>query len=964
MEVAEGLEVSLFAHEPMLVNPTNIDVDHKGRIWVCEGYNYRLRLNPDKTGKPEGDRILILEDTDSDGKADKQTVFYQGNDVNSALGISVLGDKVIVSKSPNIIVFTDTDGDDSPDEKEILFTGMGAEDHDHGIHAVVFGPDGKLYFNAGNEIHQMNRPDGSPAIDLAGNEINDSGNPYRQGMVFRCDMDGSNLETLGWNFRNPYELAVDSYGNIWQSDNDDDGNRGTRLNLVVEYGNYGFTDEITGAGWRTKRTGWSEEIPLRHWHLNDPGVVPNLLQLYAGSPTGILYYEGDLLASQYQNGLIHSEAGRNVIRSYPLTKHGHGYQSEIVEILKTTDDSWFRPSDVCVAPDGSLLVSDWYDPGVGGHLVGDQEKGRIFRIAPENHQYSVPVHDFESIPGLIEALKSPNQAIRYLGWQGLREAGASAKSALMELMETNDPKFMARALWLLAELDPAEAVNLGIFSEVSDLQVTAIKIARQKLPESLLVHLKDLLASQNTPPQVQREMAVALRFQQTEEAAEVWAQLAAQYQGDRWFLEALGIGSDLNADACFKAWLEKVGDQWKQGANRDIVWRIRSEAALPLLSELILDQDNIQNTHRYFRALDFHPSRAKNQLLENLISRITNNREEYLKLAFNHMDKEYVLASAKLSQQLFNVVESYRGSEDFLLIIEKYQLQRYNPELLQMVLTQKDSDINAARLLLQNQPTLLTDMLETGDAQQMSTIISALGAINNKQSLDLLQDFMLDETNNLPLRQHAARHFATGWAGENRTLELLETNEVPEELITPLASSLSGAWRPAIRAEAAKYLASETQSLGELPSIAELTALEGNATAGAVVYQKLCQSCHVVNDQGVDFGPGLSEIGAKLSKEALYTSILSPDAGISFGYEGYLVTLNDGTQLVGLIQSRTENEITLKQVGGTNRVLGTSSIESIEQLENSLMTPNLPSLMSQQELVDLIAYLEQLKSPV
>ena len=139
-----------------------------------------------------------------------------------------------MSKSPNLLVFTDNDGDDKPDSKEILFTGMDAKEHDHAIHAVVFGPDGKLYFNAGNEIHQILKPDGTPMIDMAGNEVNDSGNPYRQGMVFRSNMDGSDFETLGWNFRNPYELALDSYGNIWQSDNDDDGNRGTRINLVLE----------------------------------------------------------------------------------------------------------------------------------------------------------------------------------------------------------------------------------------------------------------------------------------------------------------------------------------------------------------------------------------------------------------------------------------------------------------------------------------------------------------------------------------------------------------------------------------------------------------------------------------------------------------------------------------------------------------------------------------------------------
>ena len=97
-------------------------------------------------------------------------------------------------------------------------------------------------------------------------------------MVFRCDLDGSNFEVLGHNFRNNYEVAVDSFGTLWQSDNDDDGNRGVRINYVMEYGNYGYVDEMTGAGWQAKRTNMEKEIPLRHWHLNDPGVVPNLLQ--------------------------------------------------------------------------------------------------------------------------------------------------------------------------------------------------------------------------------------------------------------------------------------------------------------------------------------------------------------------------------------------------------------------------------------------------------------------------------------------------------------------------------------------------------------------------------------------------------------------------------------------------------------------------------------------------------------
>ena len=106
--------------------------------------------------------------------------------------------------------------------------------------------------------------------------IKDDRQPYQQGMVFRQNLDGSEFETLGWNFRNNWMVTVDSFGAIWQSDNDDDGNRGTRINFVMEHGNYGYRDELTGAGWRESRITLEDEIPLQHWHL-PTGLAPQLL---------------------------------------------------------------------------------------------------------------------------------------------------------------------------------------------------------------------------------------------------------------------------------------------------------------------------------------------------------------------------------------------------------------------------------------------------------------------------------------------------------------------------------------------------------------------------------------------------------------------------------------------------------------------------------------------------------------
>src|SRR4051812_44259803 len=146
--VAPDLQVELFAHEPDLINPTSIDVDHRGRVWVCEAVNYRRVGFNRPILRPEGDRIIILEDTKGEGKADKATVFYQGKDLYGPIGIAVAKDpvgpgyKVFVCQSPDILLFEDKDGDgqaDGPPKK--FLTNFGGFDHDHGVHGIFIGPD-------------------------------------------------------------------------------------------------------------------------------------------------------------------------------------------------------------------------------------------------------------------------------------------------------------------------------------------------------------------------------------------------------------------------------------------------------------------------------------------------------------------------------------------------------------------------------------------------------------------------------------------------------------------------------------------------------------------------------------------------------------------------------------------------------------------------------------------------------
>jgi putative membrane-bound dehydrogenase-like protein len=148
--VPEGLEVTVWATTPQLFNPTNIDFDKDGRLFVAEGVNYRSHAGRRK----EGDRIVVLEDTDHDGKADKSETFVQETELLAPLGVAVLDNKVVVSQPPDLLVYTDVnrDGkfDSTVDTREVLLTGFNGRQHDHSLHSVTTGPDGLWYFNQGN----------------------------------------------------------------------------------------------------------------------------------------------------------------------------------------------------------------------------------------------------------------------------------------------------------------------------------------------------------------------------------------------------------------------------------------------------------------------------------------------------------------------------------------------------------------------------------------------------------------------------------------------------------------------------------------------------------------------------------------------------------------------------------------------------------------------------------------------
>jgi len=599
-EAPEGVVVSLWAESPHLYNPAAIDVDPKGRVWVAEAVNYRRwgGRNPG-VDHPEGDRIVIVEDTDGDGSADSSKVFVQDADLTAPLGICVVPPHVYVSCSPNIFVYTDEDGDDVPDKRETFLTGFGGFDHDHGVHSVVAGDDGWLYIAAGNAgPHIVTGSDGatvrSGSIYTGGSPYNgrnspglvsDDGMDWTAGIMLRVRPDGTGLHVFADNFRNQYEIARDSYGNLYTEDNDDDGNRGCRTAWVAEGARYGYYSADGSRTWRADmRPG--QEVQAAHWHAEDPGVMPTWTINGAGGPTGVCVYESGPIAG-LEGAVLNCDAGVGVVYAHMPVVDGSAYRLEPSVFLGRTDASgraaddgkgnWFRPSDVCVSTDGAVYVADWYDPGVGGHAARDRESyGRILRVEPEAHTGEVR-----------EGLRSPCLSVRAVERARLIAMGPDAEPIVNELWQDSDPRVVARAMQLAIQHSTggrAAFVNHD-FDWTPELQITALRTLWLHEP-SVIEPIWREIAS-DASPLVRSTFARLLGELDWETRAEALFTIALHHEaGDRVSVESIGIGARGHEGELATLLAEALAvEGLEEDVYRDLLWRLHPvEAVEPMLA--------------------------------------------------------------------------------------------------------------------------------------------------------------------------------------------------------------------------------------------------------------------------------------------------------------------------------------------------------------------------------------------
>lgn len=450
-KLPQGYKIELFASETEfknLANPSQLSFDNKGRLWVAVMPTYPHY----KPGDPKpNDKLIILEDTDGDGKADKETVFV--DDLHLPLGFEFAPEGVYVSQGTELVLLRDTDGDDKADTKEIVMAGFDDHDTHHAISAFCADPSGAILMGEGTFLHSN--------VETAYGPIRSS-----NGGFFRYDPSRKHLErTARLSLPNPWGTAFDEWGQCFFADTSDPNMRwmlpGT---MKVGYGEFApMPRDLLERNARVRPTSGLEFVSSRHF----PDEV-----------------QGDVL--------INNTIGFQGTKQHRMLEETTGFKTTFRHDLLVSNDRNFRPVDMEFAPDGSLFIVDWHNALIGHmqHNARDVNRdhghGRVYRITYPSRPLVKPAQVYGApITTLLDNLKLPEYRTRYRSRRELR--GRSAETVLAAIkswlaqLNKSDHRYehhLLEALW----------VTWGL-NRVDDALLRSLLIAKDHRARAAAVHV-------------------------------------------------------------------------------------------------------------------------------------------------------------------------------------------------------------------------------------------------------------------------------------------------------------------------------------------------------------------------------------------------------------------------------------------------------------------------------------------
>lgn len=939
MIVPDGFRVTLFAGEPDVQQPIGFCIDDRGRLWVAEAYNY-----PNHGTRP-GDRILIFEDTDGDGKHDKRTVFY--DQLNYVTGIEVGFGGAWVMSPPNIYFIPDRDADDRPDSDPIvLLDGFGNHANSHNLaNGFAWGPDGWLYGTHGRtNWSEIGKPGSSPKERVR-----------FDGGVYRYHPERHVWEPFADGTTNPWGIDWDDFGQAFVCNCVD-----PHLYHVIQGAHY--------EPWRNRessRYAYQRITTIAdHLHFIGKGNVHDGIgtaeEDAAGgghAHCGTMIYLGDSWPEKYRNTVFMHNLHGHRINNDILKRVGSGYTASHGPDLMRARDQWYMGVTMQYGPDGSVYSLDWSDTGECHSVVNTQRTtGRIFRISYGDRSPVKTDLASRSTMELAELQFHRNDwfvrhARRLLQERAVR--GDDLTAATIELNQRLKMELAVerrlRCLWALFSMGQADAALLTelLSNESEHLRAWAIRLLSEdrELPAEIQQRLTNMAA--------------------TDPSALVSLHLASAAQRialkDRWSLvEALSGRQDFAGDQNIPlmTWyaaeplVELEQDRFIQlgGSSKIPVVRrhvARRVAAIP--RNLV----GIDQLIQAIRRADAETHRS--DLLSGLLTGLEGTRRFDLPPAWSE-----TYAVLKDSNE-----ESVREQAQRLaLIFQDPQAIQQLRQLAGDSAADKSVRQRAIKALAGSRIAGFDDQLIelTADEYVRDEALTGLAEYDHPATVKTVLHVYLSA--NATTRQAVLQTLASRASWAKSLMAALESGQIARTEITAftarqihslgdkqLAKDVERLWGP-IR-ETPKDRARLITSYK--PQLTAALIQSSNRMNGRAQFQKSCANCHRLFDSGTLIGPDLT--GAQRTNvDYLLQNLLDPSASISKDYQMQIVATTNGRVITGLLIEESDNAITI-QTATEKVIVPRDEIEEQKISDVSMMPEGILQKMTHDEVRDLFAYL-------